>query len=93
MNDQLIAEALIGDEAGRFLESDLGRTVLGFLDQEKEIAKEGLASVDPEDAKKIRELQYQIWRAEQFRQWLCELRDNGNAALEAYQQQKGGHEP
>lgn len=87
MNDELIAEALIGDEAKRFLESDLGQVILGMAQQEVDAAVEKLKAVDPTDAKVIREIQNEVWRAEQFKGWLTELFHKGEAALQAFKQQ------
>lgn len=78
--DELQAEMVIGDDARRFLESELGRTILGMADQEKTGALIGLATVDPADTVKIRELQNVIWRADAFAGWIAELIQRGAEA-------------
>lgn len=78
--EELQAEMVIGDDARRFLESELGRTILGMADQEKTGALLGLASVDPDESAKIRELQNVIWRANAFAGWLAELIQRGQDA-------------
>lgn len=82
MNDELIAEALIGDEAKKFLESDLGKVIIGLADQKTEEARIGLESVDPEDRATILKLQNQAAFGRQFKAWLSELFNAGEQALE-----------
>jgi cytoplasmic iron level regulating protein YaaA (DUF328/UPF0246 family) len=86
--DELVAEAEIGDEAKRFLESDLGKTILGIAKLEAEQAVMRLRNVDPDDAKSIRQIQNEIWRAESFEEWLTQLFHNGEQAIELYRQQR-----
>ena len=85
-NDELIADAEIGDEAKRFLESDLGRVLIGMADQELTLAQEALERVDPTDAEAIRKWQNEarLWRT--FEQWLKELMDRGEAAMSVFKQ-------
>jgi hypothetical protein len=80
--DVLAAETLIGDDADKFMRSDLGRTIMGIAKQEAEIAFEDLKHVDPNDVNKVRELQNIIWRAESFEAWLLELVKRGEQALQ-----------
>ncbi len=84
MNEELIAEALIGDEAERFVETELGKTILGMAKQEVMAAQEELEKVDPDNVKKIRDLQNQAWRARSFESWLVELITKGRQALEVH---------
>lgn len=86
--DELVAEAEIGDEAKRFLESDLGKTILGMAQQEVDAAFVKFRMVDPGDKETVRAIQNEIWRAESFVQWLKELFDRGEAALHAFRQQR-----
>jgi hypothetical protein len=86
--DHLIAEAEIGDEAKQFLESDLGKTILGMIAQEIKSANEEFRSVDATDAKAVQAIQNKVWRAESLVSWLNELFTNGEAALQAYAQQR-----
>jgi hypothetical protein len=89
LNDELIAEAEIGDEAKNFLESDLGKCVLGMAQQDAEAATAKLKTVDPEDAKAVRSLQNEIWKAETFGAYVAELFTRGENALQAFIQQRG----
>jgi len=89
MNEALIAEAEIGDEALRFKESDLGKVLLGMAEQEVLAAQQELEVVDPTQTEKIRELQ---WRAKMYRGfegWLNELISRGTDALESWRQEHG----
>jgi len=86
--DQLIAEAIMGDEAKKFLEGDLGRYMKGVADQEVEEAIIDLQDTDPTDTKKVWEIKNRIWRARNFSTWLIELVQRGEEALRVYQQQK-----
>ena len=81
------AVALIGDEAERFLKTDLGRTMLGLAQQEAELAYDALKSVSASDTEKIRELQAKIWRAETFETWLRELISDAEQSLRILQHQ------
>lgn len=83
-NDALIAEAELGDEAKKFIESDLGKCLLGMAQQEVALAQEALETVVPTDVEKIRTLQNQAKLGRQFEQWLLELLDKGESALEVW---------
>lgn len=80
--DVLEAEAIIGDEADKFLRSDLGQTMLGLAKQEADAATLKLKTADPDDTKEIRNLQNMIWRAESFEEWLRSLAHNGEIAMQ-----------
>jgi hypothetical protein len=79
--DTLAAEAIIGDEADKFLRSDLGKAMLGIAEQEAMAATEELKKADPSKAESIRDLQNKIWRAEGFADWLRSLAHAGEIAL------------
>ena len=88
MNEALEAEALLGDEAKRFLEGDLGRVLKGIAEQEIKKATLDFEEADLTDEKKIRDLQNRIWRASRFTGWLEELVERGEEALRSLEQQK-----
>jgi hypothetical protein len=88
--DELIAEAEIGDESRKFLESDLGKTLIGMAEQEILLAQEALETIDPTKTEEIRSLQNQAKIARNFQQWLTELVDKGNNALNVWRQQNNG---
>lgn len=83
--DTLSAEVVIGDDADKFLRSDLGKVVIGLAIQEAEDAKEEFKTVDPTDSKRIMQLQAVIWRAESFESWLRGLVVEGEQALQSLQ--------
>lgn len=86
--EQLIAEAEIGEEARKFVESDLGKTLLGMAQQDAREAEEKLGEVDPTDTKAIISLQNKIKLCRLFEQWLAELISRGNDAINVYAQQR-----
>jgi hypothetical protein len=86
---ELIAQAEIGEEARKFVESDLGKCVLGMAEQEALAAMEDLVSTDPGDWKKISRIQMQIQFARNFEKWLAELIDEGDNAISVFKQQRG----
>ena len=88
MNEELIAEAEIGEEARAFLQSELGRCLVGMAQQDAEEAREALATVDPTDIPNIRRLQNQALLGRRFEQYLAELVQRGNNALAIFKQQR-----
>jgi hypothetical protein len=85
--DELIAQAEIGEEGRKFVESDLGRTLLGLADQERQAALEDLAKVNPRDELRILELQLNAKFGEKFREWLFDLIADGDNAISVFKQQ------
>lgn len=77
----LYAQAVLGRDAEQFMASELGRTMLGFAQQEAETAVLQLKAVAPWRRRRIAELQNTIRRAESFGAWLRELRVRGQQAL------------
>lgn len=86
--DALAAEAILGDEAKKFLNGDLGRYMKGVAEQEVEEAILDLEKTDPSDMKKVWEIKNRIWRARNFSAWLLDLVQKGEEALRVYQQQQ-----
>ena len=70
MSDPRLAEVQLGIEIEAFLHSAVGKYLAGRSEEERETALELLATADPEDAKQIRELQNQYWRASTVMAWL-----------------------
>ena len=85
--DVLIAEAEVGEEAKRFMDSDLGKAVMGIAAQNVELARIALGEVDPEDKKLIQTLQNEIKQGTRFRQYVIDLFQSGEQALAVYKQQ------
>ena len=88
MNEELIDAAILGDEAKKFLESDLGAKMHELAIGQVIAAQEALETVDPMNGVRITELQNQAKVARYFEQWLVELISKGEAALAAHQQQR-----
>jgi hypothetical protein len=79
----LLAEAMLGRDAEDFINSDIGRYLLGRAEQEAAEASELLAKVNPWRRNRIRQLQNEIWRAQSIRGWLAEMVTSGKAAFHA----------
>ena len=82
--DELSAEVEMGELARTFVTSDLGKCLLGMAHQEIAEAHDALEMVSPVDIVKITELQNKAKLGRMFEQWLIELIDKGNSALEIY---------
>lgn len=87
---QLIAAAELGEQARKFLESDLGKCLIGMAMQEVEAAQEALERVEPANVTEINRLQMQAKMGRNFKAWLVELVTEGNSAISIYQQQSKG---
>lgn len=79
----LLAEAMLGRDAEDFINSDIGRYLLGRAEQEAAEAAELLAKVSPWRRNRIRQLQNEIWRAQSIKGWLAEMVTGGKAAFHA----------
>ena len=86
--DQLIAEAEMGEQARKFLESELYQVMNGFAEQEVRLALELLETVDPTDTKEITNLQNNIKVGKWFTKWLEELVYRGDQAISVFNQQR-----
>lgn len=88
MSDEHIAAAEIGEEAKKFMESELGQVILGMAKQDALLAMEALALVDPTCVEKIRVLQNTVYLSNTFEQWLKELISKGDNAIDTFLQQQ-----
>ena len=79
-NDVLMAEAILGQDANEFLNTELGQYLVGRANQEKKDALEQLARVSVWRKNRIRDLQARVWRAESFLIWIAELITSGKQA-------------
>ena len=70
----LYTEAKIGEELDRFLTSDLGRMLCGMAEQDQREAAYSLLAVKPDDIEAIKDLQLQALVAENFMNYLSEVR-------------------
>ena len=79
------AEAAIGRDAVEFMESDLGRYMVGCAQHEYADAMAKLKTVAWWRRRRIIDLQNQAWRAEHFMVWMRDLVIKGKAAELALQ--------
>ncbi len=77
----LLAEAMLGEDALRFVRSDLGRYLVGRADQEIKVATIALKTVYPWRWRRITHLQNKICVAERVKAWLLEAIVSGKIAM------------
>lgn len=82
MNNELLAEAILGKDVEDFLNSDIGKYLIGCAEQEAVEAMNELKTVSTWRKRKILDLQNRIWRAESFQKWLGELIISGRQAIQ-----------
>jgi hypothetical protein len=80
-DEENLAEAELGEAARAFVQSDLGKCVIGMARQDAEAALAKLSTVDPNDSLKIVELQREAAFGNRFEQYLSELIHRGDNAL------------
>lgn len=85
---QLVAEAELGEEARKFMQSDLYRVMVGLAQQEVDSAIDELQRVSPKDTEKIIELQLKIRFGRNFEAWLKDLVEDGDNAIAIFQQER-----
>jgi hypothetical protein len=88
MVDLLMAEAVLGRDAEEFLNTELGRYILGRCEQEIAEAQDQLSSVSPWRRRRIQQLQNEVWRAQSMKAWLGELITNGRSAEASLEEQE-----
>jgi hypothetical protein len=86
MLDLLMAEAVLGRDAEEFLNTELGRYMLGRCEQEIQEAQDQLSRVSSWRRRRIQELQNRVWRAKSVKEWLAELISNGKSAEAALEE-------
>ena len=86
----LVAEVDLGHQARDFMRSELGRHLVGCLQQEVILAQEELNKVLFWRVFRIKELQNQIWRAQFMLNWLRDLILSGKSADGALQESEHG---
>ena len=90
--DDRYEAAAFGREIELFIdEHPVGKYLVDQARADLELVKESLLSVDPEDAKKIRQLQGKAAVAESVRQWLARAIENGRNAQALLQQERDEH--
>lgn len=83
MNDDTRAQVIIGKDAEDFVESELGRTVLGMAKQDLEAAVLAFDKADISDPSKLLDLKVDLRVARRFEQYLIELIQRGREAWAA----------
>ncbi len=86
---ELVAEMQLGEAAKAFWGSQVGRYVLGRLQEEIEGATDELADADPTDSTSIRTLQDRIRRAKALPEYLAELISQGSQASQVLDEAGG----
>ena len=81
-NKELFAEAMMGRDAEDFIQSDIGRYIIGCAEQEAQEAMQQLKTVSSWRRRRIIELQNKIYRAESIQSWLAELVIKGTQAIQ-----------
>lgn len=87
-DDPLFAKAMLGQEAERFMNGNVGRHVVRQAEKEIEQAYQALSVADPEDAALIRKLQTRIAVARAIPQWLALAVQDGYMAEEQIQREE-----
>jgi len=86
----LVAEVDLGNQARDFMRSDLGRHLVGCLQQEVDVAQAELNTVWPWRRRRIQDLQNKIWRAQFMLSWLRDLILSGKSADGALHEVENG---
>lgn len=88
---QLFAEFMLGEEAIRFLSTDLGKLMHGYADQEVERIKNQLLKHNPDNIfgrRKINRLRFKAAVARQFLSFIQEAITRGEVAGERLNQER-----
>ena len=85
-DDPLVRTATFGRQVEDFLETDIGKYLVGRAEQEARTAMDRLKAISPWRRARIRDLQAQVWRAENFQQWLGNAIVEGRHALQMLQE-------
>ena len=82
-HDEVLGESIVlGDEAEKFLSTQLGKYMLGRVLHLRDEAMLELRTVEPENIKQIRKLQADIRQAENFPAWIQEVIHEGERSYE-----------
>ena len=86
---QLLDTAIFGKQVENFLNTELGKYLVGRAEAQAERAHEQLARVLPWRRRRIQQLQNEIWLAERFQQWLAEAIMDGEQAVNLIEEDHG----
>jgi len=81
LKDEIRAQVIIGNDAEEFVDSELGKTILGMAKQDEAAAVIAFDEVDPTDLKAVARIQQELRVARRFEQYLIELINRGREAL------------
>lgn len=87
MTPELRAQVLLGKDAEDFVESELGRVVLGMAKQDLEAAVLAFDNADINNPSKLLDLKVDLRVARRFEQYLIELINRGREAWDARDKQ------
>jgi len=73
---------LLSDQAKAFMESKLWQYIEAMVYEEQRVGMYKLANIDPDDAKKIRDIQSDIAVAERVPQWFISLINEGEQLIQ-----------
>jgi hypothetical protein len=76
----------VGEKVRAFFDTPAGKTLRHRVRESALDAINQLKSADAADAKKIRELQNEIWRCEVFIQWLSDVTIGAKTAIETMEE-------
>ena len=77
----LLAETDLGEDVAQFLQSDLGRYMIGRVNIEISEFNGKLKTTFPLRWRKVMRLQNEIWKRERFKVYLLEAIQSGRSAL------------
>lgn len=80
-DDPIVRSAVFGKQVEQFLDTAIGRYLVGRAEEEAERALSQLRTVAPWRRRRIMDLQNQVYRAEAFQQWLADAIIDGQQAL------------
>lgn len=86
--DDVEAEIVMGEEAARFMDSPIGRYVMGCAEQEIKLASRELIDADIKDEKAMRAIQLRMALGAKFEDWIVDLINRGAEARVAREQGK-----
>lgn len=81
-NDPIVRVAVFGQQVQDFLDSDIGKYLVGQAEEEYEEAVTKLMNTSPWRRRRIQELQNQALTSANFQRWLAKAIENGLQALQ-----------
>ena len=88
-NKQLFGKVSLGLDVQAFLQSPVGRYLIGKAENERAAALERLATVNPDDTKDVRRAQNKVAVIDLIQSWLAEAITEAGVAENDLQQREG----